>query len=73
MISETLYYWCGKSQIYHILLATADWIMSLKDDVILFGDVSKQDAIDTMNAVRKYVSNGSKDAFENSLKVIKNS
>ena len=53
--------------------ATADWIMSLKDDVILFGDVSKQDAIDTMNAVRKYVSNGSKDAFENSLKVIKNS
>lgn len=52
---------------------TSEWVESLTDDVILFGDVSKQDAIDTMNAVRKYVNQGSMDAFENRLKVIKKS
>ena len=46
---------------------------SLTDDVILFGDVSTRDAIETMNAVRKYVNQGSMDAFESTLKVIKNS
>ena len=53
--------------------ATSEWVESLTDDVILFGDVSKRDAIDTMNAVRKYVNQGSMDAFESTLKVIKNS
>ena len=51
---------------------TSEWVESLTDDVILFGDVSKQDAIDTMNAVRKYVNQGSMDAFESTLRVIKN-
>ena len=46
---------------------------SLTDDVILFGDVSKRDAIDTMNAIRKYVNQDSMEAFENRLKAIKNS
>ena len=50
---------------------TSEWMESLTDDVILFGDISKRDAIDTMNAVRKYVSKGSQEAFESSLKVIK--
>ena len=51
---------------------TADWIESLTDDVVLFGDISKKDAIDTMNAVRKYVSKESTDAFESTFKFIKN-
>ena len=46
---------------------------SLTDDVILFGDVSKRDAIDTMNTIRKYVNQDSMEAFENRLKAIKNS
>lgn len=53
--------------------ATAEWLMSLEDDVVLFNDIKKQDALDTMNAIRKYVSQGSRDAFESTLKVIKNS
>lgn len=53
--------------------ATTEWLESITDDVILFGDMKKQDAIDTMNAIRRYVSNGSKDAFESTLKVIRNS
>ena len=51
---------------------TSEWVESLTDDVILFGDISKHDAIDTMNAVRKYVNQGSMDAFESTLRVIKN-
>ena len=51
---------------------TSEWVESLTDDVILFGDVSKRDAIDTMNAVRKYVSKESMDAFESTFKFIKN-
>ncbi len=46
---------------------------SLTDDVILFGDISKRDAIDTMNAIRKFVDQDSMKAFENRLKAIKNS
>ena len=46
---------------------------SLTDDVILFGDISKKDAIDTMNAIRKYVNRDSMEVFENRLKAIKNS
>ena len=53
--------------------ATSEWVESLTDDVILFKDVSKRDAIDTMNAVRKFVDPDSMKAFESTLKVIKNS
>lgn len=53
--------------------ATANWLMSLEDDVILFKDILKQDAIDTMNAARKYVNEGSMEAFETTLAVIKRS
>ena len=51
---------------------TADWIESLTDDVVLFGDISKKDAIDTMNEVIKYVSKERIDAFESTFKFIKN-
>ena len=53
--------------------ATATWLMSLEDDVILFKDILKQDAIDTMNAARKYVNKGSMEAFETTLAAIKRS
>ena len=45
---------------------------SLRDDVCLFGDISKKDGIDTMNAIRKYTDSGSKDFFEHVLNNIKN-
>lgn len=51
--------------------ATSTWLMSLEDDVFLFKDILKQDAIDTMNAARKYVNEGSMKAFETTLAAIK--
>ena len=46
------------------------WYESLCDDVILFKDISKQDAIDTINAARKYVTKGSMKAYDTLLKNI---
>lgn len=60
-------YECGQNA------ATSDWLMSLTDDLFLFKDISKQDAIDTMNAVRKYVDPESLEAFEYDFDLIKNS
>ena len=48
------------------------WYESLCEDVILFKDISKQDAIDTINACRKYVRAGSMKAYETLLQNIKN-
>ncbi len=48
------------------------WYESLRDDVILFKDISKQDAIDTINAARKYVNAGSMKAYDTLLKNIQN-
>ncbi len=50
----------------------SSWYESLCDDVILFKDVPKQDAIDTINVARKYVNEGSKKAYDTLLKNIKN-
>ncbi len=50
-----------------------EWYESLCDDVILFKDVSKQDAIDTINAARKYVTKGSMKAYDTLLKNIQKS
>ena len=49
---------------------TTEWYESLCDDVILFKDVSKQDGIDTINAARKYVNQGSMKAYDTLLKNI---
>ena len=46
---------------------TSEWIESLTDDVALFKEISKQDAIDTMNAVKKYVNKGSLAAYKSTL------
>ena len=51
---------------------TTEWYESLRDDVCLFGDISSKDGVDTMNAVRKYVTSGSWEAFNHVLDCIKN-
>lgn len=45
---------------------------SLRDDVCLFGDISKKDGIDTMNAIRKYADPEGKEFFDHVLENIKN-
>lgn len=50
---------------------TSIWLENLEYDVVLFKDISKQDAIDTMNAVRKYVNKGSLESFETTLNYLK--
>ena len=49
----------------------SSWYESLRDDVTLFKDISKQDGIDTMNAVRKYVNEGSMEFFNHVMDCIK--
>ncbi len=48
-----------------------EWYESLRDDVTLFKDISKQDGVDTMNAARKYVTEGSMKAFNHVMDCIK--
>ncbi len=50
---------------------TSEWYYSIRDDVCLWKGISKQDAIDTMLAVRKYVEEGSMDAYNHVLDSIK--
>ena len=47
------------------------WYHSLRDDVLLFKDISVQDGIDTMKAVRKYVSDASMKVYNIVLENIK--
>ncbi|MDO5306787.1 MAG: hypothetical protein Q4E83_03410 [bacterium] len=51
---------------------TSEWFEWLMDDVILWKSISKQDAIDTMNAVREFISIKSLDAFKEDLIFFKN-
>lgn len=51
---------------------SGELLESLRDDVCLFGDISKKDGVDTMNAIRKYMNPASKDFFEHVLDNIKN-
>ena len=48
-----------------------EWYESLRDDVTLFRDISSKDGVDTMNAARKYVSQGSMKAFNHVMDCIK--
>ena len=50
----------------------AEWYNSFIDSFALFKEISKQDALDTMNAVRKYVNKGSMPVFESEYNYIKN-
>ena len=47
------------------------WYESLRDDVTLFKDISVQDGIDTMKAVRKYVTDASMKAYNHVMECIK--
>ena len=47
------------------------WYESLRDDVNLFKDISAQDGVDTMMAVKKYVREGSMKAFNHVLECVK--
>lgn len=48
------------------------WYDAILDGVILFKEISKQDAIDTINAARKYVNAGSMEAYDTLLKDVQN-
>ena len=50
----------------------AEWYHSFIDSFALFKEISKQDALDTMNAVRKYVNKESMPVFESEYNYIKN-
>ncbi len=47
------------------------WYDSLREDVILFKDISVQDGIDTMKAVKKYVKEGSMNFYNHVMECIK--
>lgn len=50
---------------------SSKWYYSIRDDVCLWKGISKQDAIDTMLAIKKYVNEGSMDAYNHVLDSIK--
>ena len=50
---------------------TSEWYEDFSDEVLLWKTISKQDAIDTMNAIRKFVDNESLDAFIEDLNYYK--
>ena len=50
----------------------SEWYYSIRDDALMWKGISKQDAIDTLIAVKKYVSKGSMDAYNHVLESIKN-
>lgn len=50
---------------------SSKWYYAIRDDVFLWKGISKQDAIDTMLAVKKYVNEGSMDAFNHVLDAFK--
>ena len=47
------------------------WYDSLREDVIIFKDISPQDGVDTMLAAKKYVNEGSMGFFNHVLECIK--
>ena len=51
---------------------TTQWYESFIDSFALFKEISKQDALDTMNAVRKYVDRECLPVFESDYNYIKN-
>ncbi len=61
--AEKSYRWFGN--------VNSEWYNSIRDDVFLWKGISKQDAIDTMLAVKKYVNEGSMDAFNHVLDAFK--
>ena len=50
---------------------STEWLQRLRYDVFLFKEISRQDAIDTVNAVKKYM-NKSGVGLEDLLQIYKN-
>ena len=50
---------------------TTEWVQRLRYDVFLFKEISRQDAIDTVNAVKKYM-NKTNEGLENLIQIFKN-
>ncbi len=51
---------------------SGEWLMQLRFDVFLFKKISRQDAIDTVNAVKKFM-NKTDEGIEETLKYFKRS
>ena len=49
----------------------SEWYNAIRDDAILWKGISIQDAVDTMLAVKKYVNEGSMEAYNHVLTRIK--
>ena len=49
----------------------SEWYYSIRDDALMWKGISIQDAVDTMIAVKKYVSKGSMGAYNHVLESIK--
>ena len=52
--------------------AMTSWWIERMTDYVIWKDISIQDALDTMNAVRKFVNKGSLKAFDTTYDFIKN-
>ena len=50
---------------------TTEWVQRLRYDVFLFNEISRRDAIDTVNAVKKYM-NKTNEGLENLIQIFKN-
>ena len=62
--------WAKKDYEY-IENVSGEWLDQLSFDVFLFKKISRQDAIDTINAVKKFM-NKTDDGIEAALKYLKN-
>ena len=62
--------WAKKDYEY-IENVSGEWLDRLSFDVFLFKKISRQDAIDTINAVKKFM-NKTDDGIEAALKYLKN-
>ena len=49
----------------------SEWYNAIRDDAILWKEISIKDAVDTMLAVKKYVNEGSMDFYNHVLTRIK--
>ena len=50
---------------------TSEWYAKITDGVALWKNISKQDALDTMNAVRKWVGKDSIESYDSTYNFIK--
>ena len=50
---------------------STEWLQRLRYDVFLFKEISRQDAIDTVNAVKKYM-NKTDECLEDMIQIFKN-